>query len=194
MKSLNSLDHNIIGVALAAAAILLVPLVAMQFSDKVVWTLFDFLIAWVLLFGAGLTFKLVTDKKRSLVYRAAFGAAVGTSLFLVWLNLAVGLIGSEENPANLMYAGVLIVAFLGAIIARLRADRMVVVMLFVVAAQALTAVIALALGLSPASSVIEISGVNVLFMVMWSGSAFLFWLEARNKKTIHLPDSMDGFF
>jgi hypothetical protein len=40
------------------------------------------------------------------------GLAVGTALFLVWSNLAVGLIGSENNPANMMYLGVLAVFLL----------------------------------------------------------------------------------
>jgi hypothetical protein len=34
------------------------------------------------------------------------------------MNLAVGIIGSEDNPANLMYGGVLAVGIIGAIIAR----------------------------------------------------------------------------
>jgi hypothetical protein len=39
-------------------------------------------------------------------------------MFLVWMNLAVGIIGSEDNPANLMFGGVLALGILGAFIAR----------------------------------------------------------------------------
>ena len=41
-------------------------------------------------------------------------------LLLIWMNLAVVLIGSENNPANLLYLGVLCIAILGAFIARLQ--------------------------------------------------------------------------
>ena len=42
----------------------------------------------------------------------------------VWINLAVGIIGNEDNPMNLMFFGVLAVAMGGAIIARFRAAGM----------------------------------------------------------------------
>ena len=43
---------------------------------------------------------------------------------LVWINLAVGIIGSEDNPANLMYGGVLAVGVAGAVAARFRPGGM----------------------------------------------------------------------
>ncbi len=52
-----------------------------------------------------------------MAYRFAVGVALAAAFLLVWMNLAVGLIGSEDNPANLMYFGVLAVGFIGAIIA-----------------------------------------------------------------------------
>ena len=44
--------------AIIVAFILLVPLVAMQFTDEVVWTLSDFVVAGVLLFGSVLVYEL----------------------------------------------------------------------------------------------------------------------------------------
>src|SRR5688572_8042949 len=58
------------------------------------------------------------------VYRFAVGVALAAALFLVWMNLAVGLIGTEDNPANLLYGGVLAVGIIGAIIARFRPHGM----------------------------------------------------------------------
>ncbi len=78
-----------IGVALAAAFILLLPLLVMQITDEVVWDLADFAVAWTLLVGAGLTYKLVARKMGNIAYRAAVGVAVATALLLVWMNLAV---------------------------------------------------------------------------------------------------------
>jgi hypothetical protein len=40
------------------------------------------------------------------------------------MNLAVGVIGTEDDPANLMYVGVLAVGIIGAIIARFRPHGM----------------------------------------------------------------------
>ena len=65
--------------------------------------------------GAGLIYKRATRKMGSVMYRAV-GVAVVTAFILVWMNLAVGLIGNESNPANLMYGGVLVVGVIGVII------------------------------------------------------------------------------
>ena len=79
-----------IWIALATGLILLIPLIAMQFSDEVVWTLLDFATAGALLFGAGLMFVLAARKvdKR---YRVAIGIALAAALLYVWAELAVGI-------------------------------------------------------------------------------------------------------
>lgn len=73
------------------AALLLIPLVAMQITNEVVWNLGDFVVAGGLLFGAGLAYELMTRRSRSGAHRAAVGATVGAGLMLVWASLAVGL-------------------------------------------------------------------------------------------------------
>jgi hypothetical protein len=119
-NTINPVYRSVIGVALAATGIVLVPLLAMQVIDGAAWTLFDFVFAWTLLFGAGLTYKLVSRKIGHIAYKYAVGLAVVTALLLVWVNGAVGIIGSENNAANLMYGGVLAIAIIGALIARFR--------------------------------------------------------------------------
>ncbi len=83
-------DRVFIWIALATGLILLIPLVAMQFSDEVVWTLFDFATAGALLSGTGLMFVLAARKvdKR---YRVAIGIALAAALLYVWVELAVGI-------------------------------------------------------------------------------------------------------
>lgn len=54
-------------IALATGLILLVPFLAMQFTDEVAWTLSDFVIAGTLLFGTGLTYVLVARKTEKLL-------------------------------------------------------------------------------------------------------------------------------
>jgi hypothetical protein len=162
-------------VALATAFILLLPLLAMQFTDEVVWDLADFAIAGALLFSAGLTYELVVRKAGNIAYRAAVGVAVAAALILVWMNLAVGLIGSEDNPANLMYVGVLTAGIIGALIARLRPYGMARAMVATALAQVLVAVIALIAGLGyPWSGPPEILVLNGFFVALFVGSAWLF--------------------
>ena len=166
---------NIVRIALVTAFILLLPLLAVQITDAVVWDLADFAVGGVLLFGAGLTYELVASKGGTIAYRAAIGVAVATALILVWMNLAVGLIGNEENPANLMYGGVLAVGLFGAIIARLHPQRMAGVLFATAAAQMLVGVIALIAGLGFTLIL------NGFFAALWVGSALLFRRAAREQ-------------
>jgi hypothetical protein len=183
MKIPNSTFQTAISVALPAALILLLPLLAMLFTGEVNWSFFDFVVAWTLLFGAGFTYRMLVRRMNNNWYRAAVGMAVATALFLVWSNLAVGLIGSEDNPANLMYMGVLAIGFLGVIITRLQPKGMSRVLFAMAFSHVLIVVIALLarLDLSPESSIIEILGVNGFFAVLWTGSALLFRNAAQLK-------------
>jgi hypothetical protein len=159
---------NTVGIMLAAAFLLLLPLVAMQITHEVVWDLADFAVAWALLVGAGLTYRVASRKADNVAYRAAVGVAIATALILVWVNLAVGLIGDEGNPANLMYGGVLAVGVIGAIIARFRPRGMARALFATALAQMLAGVIALIAGLG--FTLIQ----NGLFAALWVGSALLF--------------------
>jgi hypothetical protein len=171
---------SLIGIAIATALILLLPLLAMQFTDAVVWGPADFVVAGILLFGAGLTYELVTRKGGTIAYRAAVGVAVAAALLLVWMNLAVGLIGSEENPANLMYGGVLVVGIIGAVIARLQPHGMALALFAMALAQAIVPLIALTIWNPQINSgVVGVLGVNALFVLLFAGSALLFRHAAR---------------
>ncbi|MHB9039713.1 MAG: hypothetical protein ACYC4T_03590 [Melioribacteraceae bacterium] len=185
IKTPNTIIQYVFGVALLAAVLLLLPLLAMLITKEVDWSLFDFVAAWILLFSAGFTYRMVARKMNNIMYKAAVGVAVGTSLLLIWSNLAVGLIGSEDNPANWMYVGVLAIGFLGAIITRLQPKGMYRVLFSMAFAHALIAVIALIarLDMSAESSAIEILGVNGFFVVLWIGSALLF----RSVKEAQMP-------
>lgn len=176
MKHIMAQNKNILYIVLAAACILLVPLIAMQFTDEVAWSPGDFAVAGVLLVGTGLAYELITRRAGNIAYRLAVGLALATALFLIWANLAVGLIGSEDEPANLMYIGVLAVGIIGALIARFQPRGMSRVLFATALAQALVAAIALLAGMYqyPGSSVSEIINVNGLFVVLWVGSALLF--------------------
>lgn len=176
MKTPGSIIRSAAVSALLAAFILLVPLAAMQFTPEIKWSLFDFIAAWILLFSAGFGYKLVVRKIGSNAYRLAVGTAAFTGLFLVWSNLAVGIIGSENNPANLMYFGVLGVLVIGILITGFQPQRMLRILIATAVAQMLTALIALSAGkqLTQNSPAVEILGVNLFFALMWIVSALLF--------------------
>jgi hypothetical protein len=173
-------NKNILLIALAVALILLVPLIAMQFTDEVAWSLFDFAFAGALLFGTGLAFELITRKADNIAYRAAVGVTLMAAMLLVWVNLAVGIIGSEDNPANIMYLGVLAVLILSALLARFRPQGMARALFATAFAQVLVPVLALVIWKPEMTStealpeVMRAVGVTALFVVMWVGSALLF--------------------
>jgi len=162
----------------AAALILLLPLLAMQFTDQVVWDVADFAIFGALLVGVGVTYELAARMTGDTAYRAAVGVALAAAFLLVWVNGAVGIIGSEDNDANLMYGGVLAVGVIGAIIARFQPRGMARALFATALAQALVAVVALIAGF-PYSGPLEIVALNGFFVALFVGSAWLFREAAR---------------
>lgn len=166
----------------AAAAVLAVPLVAMQFSGQVNWTLFDFLIMGALVFGTGLLFELALTKTESILYRAAAGLALAAGFLLFWVNGAVGIIGSAAHDANTMYFGVLAVGVVGALVARFRPRGMAGAMAATALAQLTVGAIALIGGLGGAASgPVELLAINGFFAALFLGSAWLFRRAARGQ-------------
>lgn len=78
-------------IVLIVALILLIPLIAMQFTDEVNWTLFDFSVAAVILLCTGWAIDLVIRKVKSSTYRIILSLAIIAILFLIWAELAVGI-------------------------------------------------------------------------------------------------------
>lgn len=167
---------------LTTAVLLMIPLIAMQFSEEVVWTLSDFIFAGLLIFGTGFTYKLITLTSEDNFYRLAVGFALFTGLFLIWVNGAVGIIGSETNPINILYYIVIFIGITGAFIARFRPSGMVLTMTGMAVGQAALAAIAIIGGhyQSPPSSVFEILAVNGFFIMLFVIAALLFQNAGRH--------------
>jgi hypothetical protein len=87
-------DKRLIGIMLTIAFILLIPLLAMQFTTEVNWTLSDFVVAGVLLLGTGLLCEFVMRKVTKTGHRIGIIAVIIVVLFLIWAELAVGLFGT----------------------------------------------------------------------------------------------------
>ncbi len=111
-------------------------------------------------------------------YRFAVGLALTAAFLIVWLNAAAGLIGIEDDdPANLLYVGVLAIGFIGAVIARLQPRGLARASFATALAQALVGAIALTLP-NTASSV-QIVILHGVFVALFAGAALLFRYAAR---------------
>lgn len=86
-----SLSRAAATTALATALLLMVPLVAMQFTKEVNWGIGDFVVAGALLFGAGMTYCVAARRARNRMQRFAIATLVLAVLGIVWAELAVGL-------------------------------------------------------------------------------------------------------
>ena len=176
------------GVAVLTGLILMIPLIAMQFSPEVDWSAFDFLIMGLLLFSTGAGFVLITRQVSNMVYRAGMAGAVGTTFLMIWANIAVGLIGAGPHWGNFMYAGVVAVVLIGTYLSEFTAKGMERTMIAAAVSLVVLAAVALAAGMAdyPASSTVEILAVNGFFFTLYFVSALLFRfvaLEQGKQKT-----------
>jgi len=74
--------------------LLMIPLVAMQFTTEVNWTLWDFVIMGLLLFVSAFSIDFVLKKFKTLKSRLILVFGILALLVLVWAELAVGIFGS----------------------------------------------------------------------------------------------------
>lgn len=159
-----------------AAFLLLLPLVAMQFTTEVDWDETDFIVMGAMLAIACGTVELAMRASDEAAYRLGAIVAVGAGFLLVWINLAVGIIGSEDNVLNLLYAGVLAVAVAGSAIAAFQAAGMARALFATAAAQIIVTVLALAWGWGawepPGAA--GILALNTFFAALWLLSGGLF--------------------
>jgi hypothetical protein len=82
------------GIMVSAVILLLIPLIAMQFTNEVRWSVPDFVAAAILLFATGLACELVMRKVKKIQYRVIICSIVFLAFFLIWAELAVGIFGS----------------------------------------------------------------------------------------------------
>lgn len=93
-KTKNNQNKRIISIILAVPVLLMIPLIAMQFTDEVNWTLSDFIIMGILLLSTGVICELVIRSVKNSTYRIALCIVVLFMLFLIWAELAVGVFGT----------------------------------------------------------------------------------------------------
>ncbi len=175
--------------AIVTLAILLIPFAAMRFSSEVNWSVSDFVIMGALVFTTTLAFNLAAASRGNMAYRAAACLAIAATFLLIWVNLAVGIIGSGPNYANLMYGGMALVGIAGAIMSDFRAQGMARTMFTMTLAQIAVPVIAFAIfqfqrvqgeQFEDAAVVVGVTG---FFSALWLTSALLFNRSAATSAT-----------
>jgi hypothetical protein len=178
-------NKKLIYLALTTAFLLLIPLVAMQFTREVKWTVFDFIFAGALIFGIGFLFELARKKAAgNRAYQLGAALVLAAAFLLIWISGAVGIIGSENDPINLLYLGVIGIGIVGALIARFQPKGMARALFLTAMAQALVPIVALlthsqAIFTEP-PGVIGVFVINLFFIILFAGSALLFRLASRD--------------
>ena len=164
-----------------AAALLALPAVAMRFTPEVNWTGGDFVAAAVMLGLPLLGYDAVSARSEGFAYRAGAALALLAAFLLVWIDLAVGIVGEGGNRASLMYAGVLALAYGGAIASRLKPNGLARTMLIVAVAQVAAPVVAVvgAMGSDGPIWPWDAIGVTAVLATLWLSAAALFRRAAR---------------
>ena len=158
-----------------AAGLILLPLIAMQFApgSGVDWGIGDFVFAILMIGGTGLVLEVVVRSTRNWTARGAAALALATGFLLIWSNLAVGYIGSEDNPYNMVFFLVVAIALVGSFLARFRVAGMA----WAMTAAGVAHVIAGAIGYPQD----PITGpITMVFTGMWLTAAGLFRFSARD--------------
>lgn len=147
------------------------------------WDIFDFAVFAAMLLAVGCAYALLRRKAKTGVYRFALGTALATAFILVWVNGAVGIIGSENNDANMLYFGVVGILLVGALLARFRPQGMALALIATAMAQAAVAAYAVVneLGSTAAIWPRDILMLTGFFVALWLLSAWLFRIAARKR-------------
>jgi len=84
-------------ILLILMSLLLIPLIAMRFTNEVKWTKFDFAVASILLFITGLISELIIRKVKKRNSKIVLCLILVIISFLIFAELAVGILGTPLN-------------------------------------------------------------------------------------------------
>lgn len=150
------------------ALLMVAPVLAMRLAQGGWGDPGDFVFLAVLFLGAGGAFELAARAPARLAYPIAGCLVIAAALLQTWLNLAVGVVGSENNPVNLLFVAVPAIVIIGAAIARFRPLGLSRVMIAAAFTQGLIFAVVLALGLGFTGPL------TVLFVTCWLAASALF--------------------
>lgn len=87
-------NGRLYAIIITSGILLLIPLIAMQFTTEVNWNVGDFAVAAALFLGVGLALEFVLRKVKSTNGRIAIALSILVLFCLLWVELAVGIFGS----------------------------------------------------------------------------------------------------
>lgn len=160
------------------AALLILPAIAMRFSPEVDWTVSDFVFAGIILAALGIGGEIALRVGRNAPHRSGIGIAALGSFLTVWINGAVGMLGSEDEPTNLIFIALVGVAIVASLLVWFRPSIMRWIMAALSAGQFAVG-IAAGLWTMPGHAIEW--GVLSFFALIWSASAACF--HAANQRT-----------
>lgn len=159
-----------------AVALVLSPLVAMQITREVNWDKTDFIVAAIIFGIVGGLIELAVRLSSNWYFRFGAMFAVLAGFIVVWSNLAVGMIGNEDNPTNLWFGIVLLIAIAGAILSRFGKGKMAVATLAAGLAQATIGLFTGVLGTDMRGGIF-----TILLSGVWFISSALFYAAHRSR-------------
>jgi len=109
---------------IAAGGLLLLPAVAMLLGNEVDWGPLDFTLLTALLAALCGAIDVASRYSLSRSYRAGVAVAVIGMVLMVFVNIAVGIVGNEANPLNLIFLLIPALGIAGSVFTRFRASGM----------------------------------------------------------------------
>ena len=158
-----------------AVALLLVPFVAMRVTSEVDWTLGDFIFAGLMLAMLCGLVELAVRRSSGAMYRWAMALAALGGFAVIWVNLAVGIVASEDNDYNLVFLAIILATVAASAAVRIRPGAMAKILPVTAAALLIALGVGQWLGSDelPDTRIVEWIGVTV-FAGMFALSAILF--------------------
>ncbi|MFN3619515.1 hypothetical protein [Sphingorhabdus sp.] len=159
-----------------AIALILAPLVAMQFTNEVDWDETDFIVATIIFGIVGGLIELAVRVSSNWYFRIGAMFAVLAGFMVVWANLAVGMIGNEDNPVNLWFGAVLFTAIAGSIASRFRGSILPWAMF-------VAGTLQIAIGTFAGILGTDMRGgrFTIVLSVAWFIASLLFWSARRSR-------------
>ena len=168
--------NNLLKSFLFTLTILTIPLIGMLTTEEVNWDATDFIVGGIFIYVFSMLFQLAHQATENISLKVAYGLAIVATFLLVWVNLAVGLIGSKNEPFNLAYFSVIATGLIGAFISKMKLQGLRNTMIAMSLNMVIIGIIALLIGMQfvYGSSTSEIIRVTIMFTITFTVSAYLF--------------------
>jgi hypothetical protein len=167
---MNQLAKTMLRVALVSLGVLMVPLVASRVVNDWNWNTGAFVRVYLLFFVTGMLYTVIARKMGARAYKAGVGVALVAALALGWSTMVQT--ADSGHPERLWYLSVLVVGFIGACLARLKARGLAVTLFAMAAVLALISVV-LPSG-APSDMALRMAIGQGLFVVLFTASGLLF--------------------